>query len=107
MFDPVTIRCCAACGAVQSYKRPLCTLCRGRAFEQRALPLRGEIYSLTVVQRAPSPTFAEAVPYTVALVRGPTDGLLMMQLQDFADPPAIGEIVSIEGTEGLLVGRPA
>ncbi len=104
MSDPLTVRCCAACGAVQSYPRPLCTVCRSRAFEDRALPLRGEIYSLTVVQRAPSPAFTP--PYTVALVRGPSGGLLMMQLHDFAEPPVIGDAVSIEAAEGLLVGRP-
>ncbi len=104
MSDHRTVRCCAACGAVQSYPRPLCTACRGRAFEDRALPMRGEVYSLTVVQRAPSPAFMP--PYTIALVRGPSGGLLMMQLHDFARPPVIGDAVSIEAAEGGLVGRP-
>ena len=30
MSDPLTVRCCSACGAVQSYPRPLCTACRSR-----------------------------------------------------------------------------
>ncbi len=104
MSDPMTVRCCATCGAAQSYPRPLCTLCRGRAFEAQALPFRGEIYSLTTVQRAPSPAFT--APYTIALVRGPSGGLLMMQLQDFAEPPAIGDAVSIEAAGDGMVGRP-
>ncbi len=70
------------------------------------MPVTGEIFSLTVVQRAPTPAFAEAVPYTVALVRGRDGGLLMMQLHDFAETPEIGAPVSIEADGDKMVGRP-
>jgi uncharacterized OB-fold protein len=98
------IRCCAICGAVQAYARPVCSACHGRQFVLRALPMVGEIYSLTTVQRAPSPAFAP--PYIVALVRGPSGGLLMMQARDFASPPSIGDKVSIEAGDGAMVARP-
>jgi uncharacterized OB-fold protein len=106
MSEARTIRACAGCGALQSYARPVCGVCRGRGFVQRSVPLAGTIYSMTVVSRAPSPRFADAVPYAIGLVRGPSGGLLMLQLQDFRATPAIGDPVSIEATADGFVARP-
>jgi uncharacterized OB-fold protein len=103
MFE---VRTCEACGAWQSYARPVCTLCHGRSFFQAGLPLRGEIYSLTVVQRAPAPQFAADVPYTIGLIRGPSGGLLMLQLHDFPTTPGIGDPVWIEEAGDAAVARP-
>jgi uncharacterized OB-fold protein len=97
------VRACAGCGAWQSYARPVCTFCRGRDFADLVVPLAGTIYSMTTVQRAPSPHFADAVPYTIALIRGPSGGLLMLRLDGFSGLPAIGDPVRIEPG---LVARP-
>jgi uncharacterized OB-fold protein len=106
MSEPA-IRACAGCGALQSYPRPVCSVCRSRAFVARAVPLPGTIYSMTMVQRVPSPEFADAVPYTIGLIRGPSGGMLMMQIRGFPTLPSIGDAVSIEATDdGFAAGPP-
>jgi uncharacterized OB-fold protein len=107
MSDASHVRACAGCGAWQSYPRPVCSLCRGRDFADAAVPLPGTIYSMTTVQRAPSPRFADAVPYIIGLIRGPSGGLLMLRLQGFSALPSIGDAVSIEASpDGLVAGPP-
>jgi len=101
------IRTCQTCGAWQSYPRPVCTICHGRAFMNSPLPQPAKLYSLTTIQRAPSPQFADAVPYTIGLVRGPSGGLLMVQLHNFPTTPEIGDQVSIEASDNGMIARPA
>lgn len=59
---------CDACGLLRFYPRALCPGCW--SFEHEWLPVSGlgTIASYTIVRRAPTPAFRDAVPYVVALV---------------------------------------
>jgi uncharacterized OB-fold protein len=86
---------CTQCGAVQSYPRKRCLRCHGSELEWRVSSRRGAIASFTIVHRAPTPQFAEYVPYALVLVD--LEGFrLMVNLPH--DPPeqvAIGRLVEI------------
>jgi uncharacterized protein len=60
---------CASCGRFQFYPRPLCTNCHSRDLDWTVCSGEGTVHSFTVVHRAPSPEFADAVPYVVANIR--------------------------------------
>ena len=60
---------CVDCGAFHFYPRTLCPHCSSARLEWTACSGRGEVYSFTVVHRAPSPAFAADVPYVVATVK--------------------------------------
>ncbi|MBI1966095.1 MAG: Zn-ribbon domain-containing OB-fold protein [Betaproteobacteria bacterium] len=59
---------CTDCGRHHFYPRSICPHCSSARIEWVAASGRGEVYSFTVVHRAPSPAFAAAVPYVVAIV---------------------------------------
>ncbi len=89
MFDPWP-RACVACGRVQAWPRPVCDTCGGRAFSPCPEPLTGTVYSVTEVRRAPSPVFADEVPYVIALVRASAGGMVMGRVRGFPAVPSIG-----------------
>lgn len=59
---------CHDCERFQFYPRAICTSCNGSHISWQALVGTGQIYSYTVVHRAPSPRFSDAAPYVVALI---------------------------------------
>ena len=59
---------CAACGTYRHYPRALCPECAAAEHEWMRVSGRGSIFSFTVVRRAPSPAFADRIPYVVALI---------------------------------------
>ncbi|HEV7801491.1 MAG TPA: OB-fold domain-containing protein, partial [Burkholderiales bacterium] len=59
---------CTACSRWHFYPRALCPYCSSDKLEWQSASGRGEVYSYTVVHRAPSPAFAAEVPYVVAIV---------------------------------------
>jgi uncharacterized OB-fold protein len=59
---------CEACGEFHFYPRPVCPHCGTARFAWADVSGNGTVYSFTVVQRAPSPAFADMVPYVVAIV---------------------------------------
>jgi uncharacterized OB-fold protein len=59
---------CTACGHDQLYPRVICTKCFARDLVWQPASGRGAVYSVTVVRRAPSPAYAEDVPYVIALI---------------------------------------
>ncbi len=59
---------CTACSAYRFYPRSICPECWSRDFTWEEVEGSGTIYSFTVVRRAPTPAFAPAVPYVVALI---------------------------------------
>ncbi len=62
------VRRCTSCGRAHHYPRALCPFCFSDRTEWQTASGNGEIYSFSVMQRAP-------VPYTIAYVRldeGPT-----------------------------------
>ena len=59
---------CSACKRFHFYPRSLCPHCRSTDIAWEVASGAGEIYSYTVVHRAPSPTFAQTAPYIVAII---------------------------------------
>jgi uncharacterized protein len=60
--------CCEACAKFHFYPRSVCPHCGSANLVWRNVSGRGEVYSFTVVHRAPSNGFADLVPYVVAVV---------------------------------------
>ena len=60
---------CDDCGRYHFYPRTLCPHCSSSKLQWTAVSGKGEVYSFTVIHRAPSPAFATAVPYVVASVK--------------------------------------
>ncbi len=59
---------CSACGTHRHYPRALCPACHAVEHEWVRVSGRGSVFSFTVVRRAPSPAFADRIPYVVALI---------------------------------------
>lgn len=59
---------CAACGKFHFYPRAACPHCGSRELQWQVVSGKGEVYSFTVVHRAPSKGFEAMVPYVVAVV---------------------------------------
>jgi uncharacterized OB-fold protein len=57
---------CDNCGAYRWTPQILCTRCQSEGYAWTEVSGRGEIYSFTVVHRAPTPGFS--IPYVVAVV---------------------------------------
>ena len=95
---------CRACGHRQFYPRAVCVNCQSDDLAWAKTASAGEVYSYTVVQRAPTKAFRPDVPYVVALVDLADGVRMMMNLRD-CDPDAahIGmkvRIVFEQGTDG-------
>ena len=98
------IRACQACGMLQAYPMPLCRACQGTNFTACTPPFEAEVYSRTTVHRAPNPDWQARAPYTVALLRGPQGGLLLVRLA--RDAP-IGARVTVVAEAGELTAIPS
>jgi uncharacterized OB-fold protein len=87
---------CRACGGPQFYPRALCARCGATELDWRRSSGEGTIHALTVVHRAPSPAFRDAVPYAIALV-DLAEGFRMMANVVGTDPTrlAIGDRVRV------------
>jgi uncharacterized OB-fold protein len=59
---------CAGCSRFIFYPRAICPFCHSAELSWEELSGTGTVYSVTVSRRAPSPEFADLVPYVVALV---------------------------------------
>ncbi|MDO8749948.1 MAG: Zn-ribbon domain-containing OB-fold protein [Dehalococcoidia bacterium] len=59
---------CASCSKLRHTPRPLCPSCLSQEFTWAPLSGQGQVYSYTVMHRAPAPGFQEELPYVVALV---------------------------------------
>jgi hypothetical protein len=64
----LTAQQCAICERFVFYPRVVCPFCHGDELNWKPLAGTGTIYSFTVSRRAPSPEFADLVPYVVLLV---------------------------------------
>lgn len=75
---------CQACGRFHAYPRAACPHCGSAQLTWQPVSGRGEVYSFTVVHRAPSKGFESLVPYVVAVValaEGPHLMTRMTQVQ--------------------------
>lgn len=88
---------CEACLKFHSYPRSICPHCGSTQLAWRAVSGRAEVYSYTVVHRAPSQGFAGLVPYVVAVVALDEGPHLMTRLtQVQPDAVRIGLRVQVE-----------
>ena len=85
-----TLLRCAA-GHWEAYPRSACKVCGAPLARERASGC-GVVYSLTIVYRAPSPAFAQEVPYAIAIVATDEGPRLMGRLEPW-DSSAIGTAV--------------
>lgn len=64
----LVIRSCRACGEKHFLPRYLCPVCWSDELDWVDASGRGTVHSFTVIRRAPLSSYAERVPYVVALV---------------------------------------
>ena len=86
-----------SCTKFHFYPRSACPHCGSTVLAWQAVSGKGEVYSYTVVHRAPSQGFAEQVPYVVAVValaEGPHLMTRLIQVQ--AEAVYIGLRVQVE-----------
>ncbi len=79
---------CTACGHDQFYPRAHCLRCQGRDLDWIEAEPEGEVYSYTVVERAPTKAFRPDAPYVIALI-DLADGFRMMMNVRECDPAAV------------------
>ena len=59
---------CQTCKEFHFYLRPACPACGSLDIQAVVTSGRGNVYSFSIVYRAPSPAFEKDVPYVVAIV---------------------------------------
>ena len=79
---------CEDCGRFHFYPRAVCPHCGSAKLAWHKASGHGEVYSYTVVNRAPSKGFEALVPYVVAVVALDEGPHLMTRLID-VDPNAV------------------
>ena len=67
--DELRIKHCRDCGSLWHPKRIVCTHCGSSDLDWQKAEGTGEVYSFSEVHRAPTPAFANSVPYALGLVR--------------------------------------
>ena len=88
---------CEACAKFHFYPRSACPHCGSTKLAWHKVSGKGEVYSFTVVHRAPSKGFAEQVPYVVAVVTLAEGPHLMTRLtQVKPDAVKIGMQVEVD-----------
>lgn len=60
---------CEVCGRHHFYPRANCPYCASPRIVWTPASGRGEVYSFSIVYRAPSPAFKDDVPYVIAIVK--------------------------------------
>lgn len=71
---------CEDCSGWHFQPRPACPHCGSQAIGWQPASGRGQVYSFTVVHRAPSPAFAQQAPYVIAIVATDEGPHLMTRL---------------------------
>jgi uncharacterized OB-fold protein len=66
--DELRVRRCTRCHHLWHPKRIVCTACGSSELEWTRVAGTGTVYSFTEVHRAPTPAFANSVPYQMGLV---------------------------------------
>jgi uncharacterized OB-fold protein len=62
------LRFCNDCAKAYFYPRDICPMCGSRDVTWKQASGRGTVYTFSIVQRAPTPGFAEDVPFVNAIV---------------------------------------
>jgi len=86
---------CPDCNKHQFPPRRLCVHCGGRRVGWKKVSGKGEIYSFTVVHRAPEQSFLGDVPYVVAVIDLAEGGRMMTNIVDYpVDQVRVGMAVT-------------
>lgn len=97
---------CSACGRFHFYPRAACPYCSSTAVAPERASGLGEIYSYSVVYRAPSPAFADQVPYIIAIIATNEGPHLMSRLTGVTpDAVRVGQRVQVR-RDSLGLGAP-
>ncbi len=64
----IPLQRCGACGTVQICRRHFCQKCASSALDWVDAAGSGQVWAVTVVNRAPDDSFRALVPYTIVLV---------------------------------------
>lgn len=103
---------CSTCARFHFYPRTVCPHCRSTEVAWERASGAGEVYSYTVVHRAPSPTFAQQAPYIIAVI-ALREGPHMMSRLEGVEPAAVRigmpvqvDFDDIDETVSLPVFRP-
>lgn len=86
---------CTRCDSSIFYPRAACPQCLSPDLEWRESKGEGAVYSCTVVHRAPNPSLAADVPYTVVLAELDEGFRMMARLLDSSTMVSIGARVRV------------
>lgn len=64
----VKVQKCSACGTLRYVPKEICHVCHSDEVSWASISGKGEIYTFSVVRRAPTPAYQEDVPYTIVHV---------------------------------------
>ena len=76
-IEAISYQCCAACDAVQYFRRAFCAACGAPDPADRIASGQGTVYSTSLVLRAGTPEAREHVPYNIVLI-DTAEGFRMM-----------------------------
>jgi uncharacterized OB-fold protein len=76
---------CSSCGAWRYIPKERCPKCYSADWQWTAISGRGEIYTYTVVRRAPTPAYQAEAPYVIAHVTM-DEGFRMAAILSGVDP---------------------
>ena len=86
---------CEDCRKGHLYPRGHCPHCGGARLTWRRASGQGDVYTFSVVHRAPTPAFKAEVPYTIAIVRLAEGPHLMGRLTGAPEQARIGQKVRV------------
>ena len=89
--EAIVYQSCAACGALQYFRRSFCAVCGASDPEERRASGKGTVYATSLVCRAATPATRAHVPYNIILV-DTSEGFRMMAHGD--NDLAIGDKVT-------------
>ena len=75
--EAIVYQSCAACGAVQYFRRSFCVACGAPDPAERRASGKGRVYATSLVCRAATPETRAHVPYNIVLV-DTSEGFRMM-----------------------------
>ena len=75
--EAINYQCCAACNAVQYFRRAFCAACGAPDPVDKIAGGQGTVYSTSLVLRAGTPEAREHVPYNIVLI-DTAEGFRMM-----------------------------
>jgi uncharacterized OB-fold protein len=93
----LVIQACRSCGRSQHFPRNRCHFCHSTDLESRSSRGVGSLLTWSTVHRAPSPDFADLVPYTLGIVRLQPEGVqLMARIMDPEEDLVLDMPVEVE-----------